>query len=210
MMNPIFPSSSGGGDPALESRVEALEFNIDALQNANSALVTVDRSGFRSDANFGSAPSLLYPDANIYSDLGVFPGQYEFLINDSTVSVEVAETDTLYDVLSKITDAGYAVSVYFSATLFGGQVRVEVSDGNTIKFPWSTSPTDLFRVLGLANYQFISTPYQTPYSVDSINVYGLSGTIDDQIFTIKNDLTILSAAISSLAQEIRDLKNGGV
>jgi hypothetical protein len=211
MMNPIPPqATSGGGDPELENRVEALEFNIGALQNAHSALVSVDRSGFRSDANFGSASSFLYPDANIFSDLGVLPGQYDFTINDATVSVEVSETDTVFDVLSKITDAGYTVGVYFSAVIFGGQVRVEVSDGNTVSFPWNTSPSNLFRVLGLANYTFVSTPYQAVYSIDGVNIYGQSGTIEDQLFILRNDLAVLSAAISTLAQEIRNLKNGGV
>ena len=194
MMNPILPQiTSGGTDPALEGRVSALETDVGNLQSAKSALVEENKSGFTTATAIGATYDVYLMPYITMSKLSVPDGSYDFTINDQAVSVDVLATDTVDDVLVKAYNIGFPMNVYFSMQVFGGQIQIQVMNGDKIEFPNNT----LWNRLGLTYVVAQSSPISAAYALSAFDVYDPFGNkITDSIVDIKREIGVLASGVA--------------
>lgn len=194
MMNPILPASTGGGtDPALEGRVALLETDVGNLQNVKQALVEENKSGFSTVTAIGATYDVYLMPYTTMSKLGVLDGAYDFTINDQAVSVDVLATDTVDDVLVKAYNIGFTMNVYFSMQVFGGQIQIQVMNGDKIEFPNNT----LWNRLGLTYVVAQSSPISAAYALSAFDVYdSLGNKIADSNMEFQQQLGVLASGVA--------------
>ncbi len=258
MMNPILPqTNSGGSDPALEGRVDALESGfadlsgrtaavenqtevitsvVDAMyenfiaplqqsvsdmsvqlsetqttveqhdeeitlqRDIRSALVYENRSDFTTDYLFGQASNWLSHNTKL-SDLGVTERDYVFQINGAAHAIQFAVTDTLGDVFQKFQDIAWMNNISYTVELFGGQIRFEISGGDSLSFPTPGFPDfqHLWYVIGVAGQSATSSAVEVPFSLRDTDVWTSQGTVDKQIQRLSTEARAAANAASRSA-----------
>jgi hypothetical protein len=206
MLNPILPTATGGADPELDGRVDALESDFSDLADRTTAVqdfqnaVSMAIGGFTAPYLYGMSGYWLSYDLPV-SKFNSTLGRVEFSVNDQVASFEVEAEDTLNEITNKFMMAASEHGFYGAMQIFAGQIRIPLYDGFKISFPSTHSDyRHIWSVLGLSNLTRQSVQIDEPNAIIANRVWMDTSpeTVNDNLQRVQYEVDILNNVITML------------